>query len=131
MSGLFWGQRVCCPPPFQIMPPRPPSSYTCATFHNIEPEMKQRSFNVTIGYLKVQIMTTVLFLPADDPADSKLDNTELSEQKVYLPNIHPKLISFLKSSTAHRHHLEGEMDRKDMTIAWPTTEDGKCTSTNM
>ena len=52
------------------------------------------------------------------------DKMRQFRRQIYIPNIHPKLIKFLRSSSARRRHLEEDIARKGFDIVWPQTEEG-------
>ena len=47
-----------------------------------------------------------------------------SGKRVYIPNLHSKLLKFLLSSSVRRRRLEEDMSRKGFDIVWPQTEEG-------
>ena len=56
--------------------------------------------------------------------DTSPNNTGRSEKRIYLPNIHTKLLKVLLSSPDHRQNLMKDMARKGFDIVWPETEEG-------
>ena len=61
---------------------------------------------------------------ARQPNDTSPNNTDHSEKRIYLPNIHTKLLKCLLSSPDHRQNLMKDMARKRFDIVWPQTEEG-------
>lgn len=51
-------------------------------------------------------------------------NMKPSEKRIYIPNLHSKLIKFLIDSPDRRRYLIEDMARKGFDIIWPQTEEG-------
>ena len=64
-------------------------------------------------------------IETEPKTESKNDQGQATKQVVYLPDFHPKLIHFLKTSPSLKQTLDEEMKRAYAEIDWPTSEDGK------
>ena len=64
-------------------------------------------------------------MPNGAETELKNDQGQASKRVVYLPDLHPKLIHFLKSSPSLKNSLEEKMNSVYTEIDWLKTEDGK------
>ena len=82
-----------------------------------------------ISFLRLQLRFSKSLFFLDTQYERQLTETSLnraghSGKRIYLLNIHTKMLKFLLSSPDHRQSLIKEMARKGFDIVWPETEEG-------